>query len=206
MSAAAGKPAAYGEGTVVITRTFDMPRAQVWRAWTDPKMLSQWFGPRGFTSSVPQWELRVGGALRIDRARLVAVVEPVVFAHGAELVDLELKNESGWILRLFVEKAGSADKNASTQDAAINLELCADISRDLSPALDVADLIPARYNLEVSSPGVERPLKSERDFRRFEGQKAKLRLTNPVAGQKVVVGKLGHDGRFDHHHNHDHFG
>ena len=65
MSAAAGKPAAYGEGTVVITRTFDMPRAQVWRAWTDPKMLSQWFGPRGFTSSVPQWELRVGGALRI---------------------------------------------------------------------------------------------------------------------------------------------
>jgi len=55
----------YGEGTVVITRVFDAPRALVWQAWTDPKMMAQWFGPRGFTSSVPQWELRVGGALRI---------------------------------------------------------------------------------------------------------------------------------------------
>ena len=55
----------YGEGTVAITRVFDAPRALVWRAWTEPKMLGQWFGPRGFTSSVPQWELRIGGALRI---------------------------------------------------------------------------------------------------------------------------------------------
>jgi len=55
----------YGEGTVAITRVFAAPRALVWQAWTDPKMLAQWFGPRGFTSSVPQWDLRVGGALRI---------------------------------------------------------------------------------------------------------------------------------------------
>jgi uncharacterized protein YndB with AHSA1/START domain len=55
----------FGEGTVEITRVFDAPRALVWQAWTDPKMLAQWFGPRGFTSSVPQWELRVGGKLRI---------------------------------------------------------------------------------------------------------------------------------------------
>ena len=55
----------YGDGTVVITRVFAAPRALVWQAWTDPKMMAQWFGPRGFTSSVPQWELRVGGALGI---------------------------------------------------------------------------------------------------------------------------------------------
>lgn len=55
----------FGEGSVKITRAFDAPRDLVWKAWTDPKMLGQWFGPRGFTSSVPQWELRVGGALRI---------------------------------------------------------------------------------------------------------------------------------------------
>jgi len=55
----------YGDGSVAITRVFDAPRALVWQAWTDPKMLSQWFGPRGFTSSVPQWDLRAGGALRI---------------------------------------------------------------------------------------------------------------------------------------------
>ena len=53
------------EGTVVITRVFDAPRELVWQAWTDPKMMAQWFGPRGFTSSVPQLEPRVGGALRI---------------------------------------------------------------------------------------------------------------------------------------------
>lgn len=55
----------YGEGTVAIARVFAAPRTLVWQAWTDPKMLGQWFGPRGFTNSVPQWELRVGGALRI---------------------------------------------------------------------------------------------------------------------------------------------
>ena len=53
------------EGAVVITRVFGAPRDLVWRAWTDPKMMAQWFGPRGFTSSVPELDLRVGGALRI---------------------------------------------------------------------------------------------------------------------------------------------
>ena len=133
----------------------------------------------------------LGGALGVDRKRLLDVIEPVVFGHGAEIVDVELQNESGWILRVFVEKAGSADKNASVVDAAVSLELCANVSRDLSPALDVADLIPVRYNLEISSPGLERPLRSARDFSRFEGQKAKIRVTNPVAGQRVLVGKLG---------------
>jgi len=65
MSGAATKNAQYGEGTVVITRVLDAPRALVWQAWTDPKMLGEWFGPRGFTSSVPELDLRVGGALRI---------------------------------------------------------------------------------------------------------------------------------------------
>lgn len=55
----------FGEGAVEIVRVFDAPRALVWRAWTDPKMLAQWFGPRGFTSSVPELDVRVGGGLRI---------------------------------------------------------------------------------------------------------------------------------------------
>jgi uncharacterized protein YndB with AHSA1/START domain len=59
------KAAHYGEGSVVIARVFEAPRALVWQAWTDPKMLAAWFGPRGFTSSVPELDLRVGGALRI---------------------------------------------------------------------------------------------------------------------------------------------
>jgi ribosome maturation factor RimP len=127
----------------------------------------------------------------IDRDALQRVVEPVVRAHGAEVVDLELKpDQGGWVLRVYVEKAGAQANSMSTKDAAVNLELCANVSRDLSPALDVVDLIPHAYHLEVSSPGVERPLRGERDFARFTGQKAKLRMRNPVAGQRVIVGTL----------------
>ena len=127
----------------------------------------------------------------VDRDRLSAVIDPVVRAHGAELVDVELKNETGWILRVFVEKLGASADKLSTKDAAINLELCSNIARDLSPALDEADPIPQRYHLEVSSPGVERPLKKAADFVRFTGEKAKLKLKNAVGGQKVIVGTLG---------------
>src|SRR5215472_5231993 len=131
-------------------------------------------------------------ALPCDRGKLDAVVGPIVRAHGAEVVDLELKPErGGWVLRIFVEKLGASDLNMSTQQAAVDLELCASVARELSPALDVADLIPHAYNLEVSSPGVERVLRSERDYVRFQGKKAKLKLKSAVAGQKVLFGVLG---------------
>jgi ribosome maturation factor RimP len=79
----------------------------------------------------------------------------------------------------------------TTKQAAINLELCSLIARDLSPVLDDADPIPHRYHLEVSSPGIERDLKKPADYVRFTGEKAKLKLKNAVAGQKVLVGTLG---------------
>lgn len=128
---------------------------------------------------------------RIDRARLVAVIEPIVSSHGAELCDFELKNENGWVLRIYVERLGAMAKKLSTKEAAIGLDLCSNIARDLSPALDEADPIPYRYHLEVGSPGVERPLRKTEDFVRFAGEKAKLKLRAGVAGQKVLVGKLG---------------
>jgi uncharacterized protein YndB with AHSA1/START domain len=55
----------FGEGTVDIVRVFDAPRALVWQAWTDPTMMAEWFGPRQFTSSVPELDVRAGGTLRI---------------------------------------------------------------------------------------------------------------------------------------------
>jgi ribosome maturation factor RimP len=132
---------------------------------------------------------RIPGVL--DRERLDAVIAPVARAHGAEVVDLEFKSDQGgWVLRVFVEKLGAADSNLDTRSAAIDLELCSNIARDLSPALDVADLIPHRYNLEISSPGIERPLKKERDYVRFAGKKAKLRLHEASLGEKVVTGIL----------------
>jgi ribosome maturation factor RimP len=134
----------------------------------------------------------------IDRNALARVVEPIALAHGAELVDIEFRSEQhGWVLRVFVEKEGASVLGLSTRDAAVDLDLCAGISRDLSPALDVADVIPHAYHLEVSSPGVERPLRRERDFVRFAGHRAKLRLRDPIrdasgaVGQRVLVGTLG---------------
>ena len=128
----------------------------------------------------------------VDRAKLDAVIDPVVQAHGAEVVDLELKTErTGWILRVYVEKLGASAENLSTEQAAVDLDLCSGIAKDLSLALDVVDVIPHTYNLEISSPGVERPLRGERDYIRFAGKKAKLKLTTPVRGQKVVVGIMG---------------
>jgi ribosome maturation factor RimP len=127
----------------------------------------------------------------IDRARLQAVIDPIVSAHGAELCDFELKNENGWVLRIYVERLGSLAKKLSTKEAAIDLDLCSNIARDLSPALDTG-----RADLEVIAIGdgignVERPLRKAEDFVRFAGEKAKLKLRSGVAGQKVLVGKLG---------------
>jgi ribosome maturation factor RimP len=132
----------------------------------------------------------------IDRDALMRVAEPIVRAHGGEVVDVEFRREPpGWILRLYVERQGATEKQLSVRDAAVDLSLCAGVSRDLSTALDVADLIPHAYHLEVSSPGVERRLRSEGDFVRFAGQKAKFRLRDPApqsgGRERVVVGTIG---------------
>jgi uncharacterized protein YndB with AHSA1/START domain len=62
---AVAKTAPYGEASVTLTRVFDAPRTLVWKAWTDPKMMARWFGPRGFTNPVCELDVRVGGSLRI---------------------------------------------------------------------------------------------------------------------------------------------
>jgi ribosome maturation factor RimP len=131
----------------------------------------------------------------LDRDRLLAVIEPVVRAHGAEVWDIELKNENGWVLRVYVERLGSTASKLSTKNAAIDLELCSAIARDLSPALDIEDPIAGHYNLEVSSPGIERSLRNEADYDRFAGEKAKLKLRSALHGQKVYVGRLGQVGK-----------
>jgi uncharacterized protein YndB with AHSA1/START domain len=62
---AAAKTTPYGEASVTLTRVFDAPCALVWKAWTDPKMMARWFGPRGFTNPVCELDVRVGGSIRI---------------------------------------------------------------------------------------------------------------------------------------------
>jgi ribosome maturation factor RimP len=68
--------------------------------------------------------------------------------------------------------------------------VCAEVSRDLSAELDVADIIEHRYTLEVSSPGLDRPLKSARDFRRFLGRRAKLKTREPFGGRRSFTGRI----------------
>ncbi len=87
------------------------------------------------------------------------LVQPLLDDLGFELVDLEYQREqNGWVLRFFLDKEGG-----------ITLDNCAEASREISTLLDVEDLVPTAYNLEVSSPGLERPLKKLSDFKRFAG-------------------------------------
>jgi ribosome maturation factor RimP len=106
----------------------------------------------------------------IDVDKLSQLIEPVVAGQGYELVDVEWKNESGWVLRVFIDKPASG----------VSLDDCATVSRELSAVLDVEDAIGPAYSLEVSSPGLNRPLKKESDFARFIGKKAKIRTRRPV--------------------------
>ncbi len=123
----------------------------------------------------------------LDQDRIIAIVAEVLSAHGVDGVELLWRTDrTGWVLELTVERP-----DARRPGDGITLEVCTDISRDLSAALDVADVIPQRYRLEVGSPGVERALYQGRDYTRFAGQLAKLKLRAALPdGQRVVSGTL----------------
>ncbi len=135
----------------------------------------------------------------LDRDRLLAIVQPILRAHGVAGVELIWRpDQKGQVLELTVERP-----DAQAPGAGVTIDLCSEISRDLSAALDVSDVIStAHYRLEVGSPGLDRALYGASDYRRFAGQLAKLKLKEPLeqdgfAGQKVVRGTLfglGEDG------------
>jgi ribosome maturation factor RimP len=109
--------------------------------------------------------------------RLEQVVEPAVIGMGYELVDVQASN-GGRLVRLFVDKPGG-----------VTVDDCAEISRHLTRVLAVEGIDYER--LEVSSPGLDRPLRKERDFARFAGQKAEVRMRTPDAsGRRKFVGVL----------------
>ncbi|HEU4410464.1 MAG TPA: ribosome maturation factor RimP [Polyangiaceae bacterium] len=111
----------------------------------------------------------------IDRDALMRVIDPVARAHGVDVVEVTFKPErGGWVLRVAIEVAGSTEPGGG-----VTIDRCADLSRDLSTALDVADVVRQAYSLEVSSPGVERPLRTAAEFERFRGQRAKVVLSEP---------------------------
>lgn len=126
------------------------------------------------------------------------LVEPYVRDANLELVELEFGREpEGFVLRVYIDcqrstgSLGSSPlSNEAGEDVHVSHEDCERVSRDLSAALDVSQMITNAYRLEVSSPGIERPLRREVDFQRFQGQRAKVRTHQPVDGRRNFSGTL----------------
>jgi ribosome maturation factor RimP len=113
-------------------------------------------------------------------ARVARIVEPVALSLGFRLVRVKLSAMNGATLQIMAERP----------DGTMTVGDCETLSRDISPALDVEDPIEAAYNLEVSSPGIDRPLVRRSDFEKWAGHEAKLELAVPKDGRKRFKGKL----------------
>jgi ribosome maturation factor RimP len=121
--------------------------------------------------------------MRKEVEELWKLAEAPIEGAGLELVELQWNREpEGWVLRVFIDRPGA--------DGSTTFEDCERVSRDLSAALDVVDAISHAYRLEVSSPGIDRPLRRLRDFQRFAGHEAKIRTTDPVEGRRNFSGIL----------------
>jgi len=114
----------------------------------------------------------------VDRVR--AIADPIISDEGMELVDVEYRRESkGWVLRLYLDK-----------DGGVTLEDCSRISQEVGRSLDVEDLIQIPYTLEVSSPGLTRPLKTEKDFMKYRNSLIKVKTLDPIQNRRQFTGRL----------------
>ena len=108
------------------------------------------------------------------------ILQPILARHGFELVDVEfVKEGSDWYLRSYIDKEGG-----------IAVDDCETVSRELEKELDAIDLIDGAYILEVSSPGLTRPLKKEKDFVRNLGKPVEVHTFKPIDGSKEFIGDL----------------
>jgi len=127
-------------------------------------------------------------------------IEPLVSDEGYELIDLEYIREKNWVLRIFVDRPNLefVPGLGIAPGQGITLDECVKVSRQLSTVLDVEEIIPNTYTLEVSSPGVQRPLKRLEDFQRFQGCQVRVKTfekiisTNPKKKRpsKSILGIL----------------
>ena len=112
------------------------------------------------------------------QTKLISIVEPVVEAAGFELVDLRfLLDQGGWVLRVQVDiPLDQVTDLSEVPSDRVDLQDCEELSRELSAVLDVDDPIAQAYSLEVGSPGIDRPLRTEKHFAHFKGSEAKIQL------------------------------
>ncbi|WP_038057158.1 ribosome maturation factor RimP [Thermodesulfobacterium hydrogeniphilum] len=112
------------------------------------------------------------------KEKIKELIELPILKKNIELVDLEWKRErAGWVLRIFIDKPGG-----------VTIGDCVKISELVGKILDKENIIHRSYNLEVSSPGIERPLVKKEDYERFKGEKAKITLKEPLEGRKNFTG------------------
>jgi ribosome maturation factor RimP len=117
-----------------------------------------------------------------------ALAGRVAGSYGLDIFDVQFRREGqGLVLRVQIDRPGPS----ATADDSVSVDDCARVSRDLSAVLDVEDVVPDAYTLEISSPGLDRPLRNADDYRRFAGRLAKLVMREPVDGQKYFKGRLG---------------
>ncbi len=108
------------------------------------------------------------------------MVDPILLNEGMELVDIEYRRESkGWVLRLILDKQGG-----------VTLDDCTRVSQEVGRNLDVEDFIQTPYTLEVSSPGLTRPLKTEKDFMKYCNRLIKVKTVDPVENRRQFKGEL----------------
>ena len=117
----------------------------------------------------------------IDTRQIAAIIEPSLDAMGYRLVRVALLGARRATLQIMAERR---------DEAAMSVADCAEISRSISALLDVADPIAGAYMLEVSSPGIDRPLVRPEDYDRFAGFEAKIELAQPLSGRKRFRGRL----------------
>ena len=113
-------------------------------------------------------------------ARIAAITEPVLSGLGYRLVRVRVSGRDGMTVQIMAERP----------DGTFSIEDCATASRTLSPSLDVEDPIPSGYRLELSSPGIDRPLVRMSDFERARGHEAKVEMAVPVEGRKRFRGEI----------------
>lgn len=112
------------------------------------------------------------------------IVEPVCHASGYEVVDVEYtRAQVGWVVRVYIDRPSDVP-----QTSPISFADCERLSRELSAVLDVEDPVPHAYSLEVSSPGLDRPLRTAAHFQRYAGETAKVALAEPLEGRKNFKG------------------
>jgi len=114
------------------------------------------------------------------RERIRERAEAIAASEGVELVDLHYHREGpGWVLRLFIDKPGGVTHTD-----------CQEISQQLGAQVEVEDLVPHRFTLEVSSPGLDRPLLKEADYNRFAGRSVRITTDRPLEGRRRFHGRL----------------